>query len=272
VKSPGTTFRFIDNPQAVFVSNGGDIRVVAWGRHHGTKGRALWLARLADHGKWRYARIGPTNGDKLEYNWVGQTRIASDPRGDMAVTWSQQDPSTHQWSTLFRYDPAGKGRTTVRVLSHARCDRDWNWCADVALSDAGNAIVAWAMPGTDAQNLYVARRPRNGPLGHAHGLYSESVSYVFSGIAVAANAQGDAVVNFIGGDGNVFLQEFARCPAGEQCGPLVVRNNKPSWLDPLSVSVAPSGKTVMAWGEGCGGGDEACRATSVWARLLAAGR
>jgi hypothetical protein len=272
VRSPGTTFRFISNPQAAFLTTSGDVRVVAWGRHHGTHGKALWSARLGASGEWRYARIGPTGGDQLEYNWVDQARFATDPRGDLAVVWSQQDPATDQWTTLFRYDPVGPGIGSARVLGHARCDRDWNWCADVAMSDAGNAIVAWARPGVDAQHVVVARRPKLGVLSKPQTLYTETVSYVFAGVAVAMNVRGDAVVNFLGGNANVFFQEFARCPAGAGCGPLVERRDRPSWLDPLGISVAPKGGTLIAWGTGCGGGGEACLFTHVWARRLSAGQ
>jgi hypothetical protein len=203
---------------------------------------------------------------------VQQARFAADGQGDVAAVWSQQDPQTQQWTTLLRYERAGPARGHPVVLGHARCDRDWTWCADVAMSDAGNAIVAWARPGADAQHVVVARRPKLGLLTKPQTLYTETVSYVFAGVAVAMNARGDAVVNFLGGNADVFFQEFARCPAGKACSPLQQRKDRPSWLDSLSLSVAPGGGTLAAWATGCGGGDEACRATHVWARRLSASR
>jgi hypothetical protein len=273
VRSPGTTLRFTDNPQAAFLTDNGDVRVITWGRHRGTKGKALWSARFTGSGSWRFARIGPTGGDQLEYNWVGQARFAADARGDFAAVWSQQNPRTHLWTTRLRYDPAGGGSTRLRTLGHARCDRGWRWCADVAVAEDGTAIVAWPRRGRDAQSVFVARKPRHGTLTRTQRLYTEAVSYVFSGVAVAANARGDAVVNFIGGNKHVFMQEFARCPTTGRCRPpLQTPNDAPSWLDPISLSVAPNGDSLAAWATGCGGGDEACWATHVWARRLNAAR
>jgi hypothetical protein len=272
VQSPGTTFRFIDNPQAAFLTDSGDIRVVTWGRHHGTTGKALWSARFTGSGKWRYARIGPTRNGRVEYNWVDQARFAANGTGDFAAVWSQQNPGTHLWTTRLRYDPAGGGPVRVRTLGHARCDPDWRWCADVATAEDGTAIVAWAKRGKDAQSVFVARKPRHGTLTRTQRLYTETVSYVFRGVAVAANAHGAAVVNFIGGNKQVFLQEFARCPARGRCRPLQSRQDAPSWLDPLGLAVDPAGGTLVAWATGCGGGGEQCRPTDVWARHLRAAR
>jgi hypothetical protein len=271
IRSPGTTFRFVSNPQAAFLTASGEIRIVAWGRHHGTTGKALWSARLAGSRTWRYARIGPTGGDQLEYNWVEQARFAADPNGDFAAVWSQQDPTTHRWTTLLRYDAMGSAPARLRALGHARCDPDWDWCADVAMDDSGTAIVAWAQRGPDAQRVFVGRHPRHGKLMRVQRLYAETVSYVFSGVAVAANAGGDAVVDFIGGNAHVFFQELARCPARGRCSPLLEHRDRPSWLDPLDISVAPEGGALIAWATGCGGGGEACFFTHVWGRHLAAG-
>jgi hypothetical protein len=270
VKSPGTTFRFISNPQRAFLTDSGDVRVITWGRHRGTRGRALWSALLAADGTWRYAKIAPIRGDQLKYNWVDQVRFATDRNGDLATVWSQQDPQTHSWTTLFRYDPAGPRTGKVRVLGHARCDRDWDWCADVAISDSGAAVVAWASGQTGGQNVMVARRPPHAQLSAAQTLYEETVDFAFSGVAVDANPRGDAIVSFPGGDADRLIQEFARCPAATRCRPLVERRDRPSWLDPLDVSVAPQGGAVVAWVTGCGGGGEACFGTRVWARWLSA--
>jgi hypothetical protein len=269
VRSPGTTFRFIDNPRAAFLRADGRPQLVVWGRHRGTKGRALWSARWTG-AKWAYARIGPTGGDRLEYNWVAQTRFAADPGGDLAAVWSQQDPQTRRWTTLLRYDPEGPAKPRVRTLGHARCNPDWRWCADVAMSDAGTAIVAWAQRGSGAQNVLVGRQPRHGGLTRVERLYDETVSYVFSGVAVVANRRGDATVDFLGGGANVIYQEFARCPASGRCLPLEQSRNSPSWLDTAAMAVAPSGATMTAWVTGCIG--EACAHDRVFARELHAPR
>jgi hypothetical protein len=230
----------------------------------------LWSVRLAADGTWRYARIAPVRGDQLKYNWVDQARFATDGDGDLATVWSQQDPQTHRWTTLLRYDPAGPRTGRVRVLGHSRCDRDWNWCADVAMSDSGSVVVAWASGQTGGQSIVVARRPRHGQLSAVQPLYDESVDFAFSGVAVDANRHGDAIVSFVGGNADRLIQEFAHCPAARRCGRLVERRDRPSWLDPLDVSVAPHGGAVVAWVTGCGGGGEACLPTRVWARWLSA--
>jgi hypothetical protein len=270
VKSPGTTFRFISNPQRASLTDSGDVRLITWGRHRGTSGRALWSARLAADGTWRYAKIAPTGRDQIKYSWVDQARFAADGRGDLATVWSQQDPQTHRWATLFRYDPAGPQQGQTRVLGHARCDRDWDWCADVSMSDSGVAVVAWGKAQPGGEQIVVARRPRHGQLDSAQALYDETVDFAFSGVTVDANADGDALVSFVGGNAHQLIQEFARCPAGSGCRPLVERRDRPSWLDPLDLSVAPQGGAVVAWVTGCGGGGEACRPTRVWARWLRA--
>jgi hypothetical protein len=275
MRTPGATYRFVSNPQAAFLTADNGVRIIAWARRRGTSSSALWSARLAatrqgtSH-KWRYARIGPTDGDRLRYGWVGQARFAADPEGDVAVVWAQHDPTTHRWTTLIRYDPVGPGIGSARVLGHARCDPGWTSCGDVAMSDSGDALVAWALPSPTGPQVMVARRPRHGRLSSAQTLYTETVKYAFSGVDVNANAHGDAVVRFLGGGAQVLLQEFARCPAGRACGPLVQRRDRPSWLDQLGISVAPKGGALIAWATGCGGGGEACFFTDVWARRLAA--
>jgi hypothetical protein len=211
-------------------------------------------------------RIGPTGGDRLVYNWVSQARFAADGAGDFAAVWSQQDPTTHVWTTLLRYQRAGGRLGPPRVLGHTTCDPSMLWCADVAMSAAGDATVAWTRRGSTAQRVLTARRTRAHALSEPQTLYTETVSYVFRGVAVAANAAGDATVSFIGGDANVFYREFARCAAGRRCSPLVRRREDPSWLDSLALAIAPSGATTMSWVTGCVG--EACRADHVWARRL----
>ena len=269
VVSPGAPSRFVDNPRAMFLTDAGQVIVVAWGHRQGSAG-SLWLERLGRADDWHSTRIGPTQGQRLAYNWVPQARFAADPDGNLAAVWSQQDPQTHRWTTLVRYrSTAGGGLGPAQTLGHARCDYLYQWCADVAMGSSGRAVLAWAKPGADGQRVVAARTTRSGRLSAPQTLYAESVDYVFRGVAVEANASGDATINFIGGDAKVFYQEFARCPAGSRCRPLVRRENAPSWLDPLAFTVAPSGVSTMSWATGCAGG-EACRPDRVWARRLSA--
>lgn len=268
VVSPGTTFRFVSNPRAVFVTNKGHVDVVAWGRQLHQAGNALWLEGLGPDADWRSRLIGPTGGDTLGYDWVPQAQFAAAPNGDVAAVWSQRDPQTHQWTTLLRYVPAGGTVGSAQRLGHHRCDYLYRWCADLAISDTGEAVLAWAKPGSGGLHVDVARTLADGQLSTPQTVYVETVGYVFRGVTVDANAGGDATVNFIGGDAEVFYQEFARCPSTGRCQPLVRRENRPSWLDVLEFAVGPSGAATMTWVSGCSGG-EACRPNHVWARRLA---
>lgn len=266
VVSPGTNFRFTANPLDVFINADGHVSLVTWGRRLGTAGHALWLEDLSSGGTWDSTRLGPTDGATLGYNWVPLSRFAGNPAGDFSTVWSQQDPTTHQWSTLFAYRKAGGTLSQPKLLTHFRCDYLYTSCGDTALSASGRAIVAWPRSGKSV-DVYVARSSVTGRLGAGQDVFTVDWINAYSGVAVRANAAGDATVNLVGGDEQILRQVFVRCPAGNPCAQAVTRENGPSWLDELQMAVSPSGATTMTWVSGCSGG-EACRPDHVWARRL----
>jgi hypothetical protein len=268
VVSPGPSYRFISNPRDMFISDSGHISVVAWGRLPGTAGNAIWLEDLASDGTWRSTRIGPTNAARLGYDWVPESQFASNPDGDFAAVWPQQDPQSHQWTTLFAYRRAGGILGQAQVLGHYRCDYFYRSCADTAVSDSGQAIVAWPRSAQDV-DIEVARSSATGQLGAPQRVFTVAWNHAYNGVAVEANAAGDATVNFTGGTRQVIYQEFVRCAAGHPCASAVARQGGPSWLDVLHFAIGVDGATTATWVSGCSGG-EGCRPNRVWARRLTA--
>ncbi len=202
----------------------------------------------------------------LGYDWVPESQFTGNPAGDFAAVWSQQDPQTHAWTTLFAYRESGADLGQPQVLGHYRCDYLYTSCGDTALADSGHAIVTWPRAGQDV-DIRVARTSLAGRLGAAQKVFTVDWASIYSGVDVQANAAGDATVNLVGGNKQIIDQVFVRCPGGQACAPAVIKQNDPSWLDALSIAVSPSGATTATWVSGCAGG-EACRPNHVWARRL----
>src|SRR5262249_43754313 len=149
------------------------------------------------------------------------------------------------------------GLSPARILSHQRCDYFYRWCADVAMSNAGEAVFAWAMPGVDGIHVEVARMPRSGQLSTPQTLYVENPDYIFRGVAVEANAAGDPTGELVGGNGRVLYQEFARLSSGRPCQALVRRKGGAGLVGVVGLGDRARRGATMSWVTGCVG--EACR-------------
>ena len=206
---------FIANPLRLFLSGSGEPALVTWGTQPGT-GRAIWLARPARQG-WATQRIGPTGGQTLGYDWVPTARFAGDAAGDVAAVWSQED-STRRWTTTFGEWSPADSLLARRVLSHERCDYLWTTCGDVELTSDGTADLAWSIPaGGDGAVLRFQRHDAAGTFSTPQSVSSRIWSNTYTGVQVAVNAAGDALVSFAGGNHQTIDTLFARCPSSGAC-------------------------------------------------------
>jgi hypothetical protein len=125
--------QFVSNPRNLFLDDSGRVSLVTWGTLDGS-GRVVWLMHLDDSGAWAAERVAPLKGATLGYGWVQHVHAVADPSGDLAFVMSQLDAGTGQWSTMFRYRPAGEPLGSVTLLSHYPCFIDGASCGDLAIA------------------------------------------------------------------------------------------------------------------------------------------
>jgi hypothetical protein len=238
---------FIDNPRELFLTDNGQVTDVTWGTL-GSAGRAIWKMRFDADGNWHHQRIGPIDGGSLGYGWVKQANYAADPSGDVAAVWSQRDPSTRLWTTLFRYWPASGPASTVQVLSHLPCGPDWNSCADVEMATDGSTLMAYGVRAGDGSVLVrFMRRSPDGTFSSPQTISDLQYGNAFQGVQLSGNGRGDGLVSFPGGTEQDRYSEFARCPASGSCDQAILRVEGPNWLDLWQTTLGPAGGATVTW-------------------------
>lgn len=122
---------------AVSVDDNGNA-LVAWTQFDGSNWR-VYLAEFRDN-KWQAIQsqafaISPAGGE------ARQPAIAMASNGDAVIAWQQKvDDRSHVYMAERRN---GKWRLPASLDDHISPDKSYAWEANVAMDDAGNAIIVW---------------------------------------------------------------------------------------------------------------------------------
>jgi hypothetical protein len=134
-------------------------------------------------------------------------RLAVNANGDALAVWQRSDGSNNRIQASFR--PAGGSFGAPETLSEAGAT---SFEPQVALNDAGDAVVVWRREGSP-QRIHAAFRPAGGSFGAPETLSAEAGGGAFNA-QVALDPAGDAVAVWQRSDGSDLRAQAAFRPAG----------------------------------------------------------
>ncbi|WP_287410087.1 hypothetical protein [Oceanithermus sp.] len=196
--NPAGTGRF--DPK-VALNNAGDA-VVVWQQNDGTKNQIYKVERQGAGGSW----IGPSPlGDTNAIN----AKVVLNDAGDAVVVWQQSDGTNEQ---IYKAERRGGAWTTPSdPADHLSLAGTAASGPQVALNDAGDAVVVWQQ--SDGTNIQIYKAERRGGAWTTPSDPADHLSLAgtaASGPQVALNDAGDAVVVWEqrdGSNGQIFKAE-----------------------------------------------------------------
>lgn len=234
-------FQVIEDPRALFLDDAGRVSIITWGSVDDSS-KVIWLARPGGDDGWTTQRI---ESGRTPYGYLDAAAYASNPRGDLVVTWAELDASGEA-TVQLRFAPDGEELGEPTTLPTNWCYLDVEPCAGVAIGEDGTVTVAYGRgPGRGDIVAEMVRRAPDGTFTPAQTL-SESLLYVL-GLQVAGNLRGDAVVSFYGYDGASSCTAFARCPAKQPCAETLWRDDDRSRLDLWTTVMGVDAEVTVTW-------------------------
>jgi hypothetical protein len=235
--------RYISNPRALFLDDAGGVSNITWGTVDDSK-RAIWLTRPDAEDGWTTQRIGPLDGGTTRYGSVPDASYASNPRGDLVVTWPQS--RLGEWSLQLRFARSGHRLGEPATLSNNYCATDDSApCAAVAMANDGTVTVAYGRGERGDVAVEMVRRDPHGTFTPAQTLTAGLLWA--QQLQVAGNPEGDAIVSFASYPPGT--SGFARCPATQPCAETLWLSDDPSRLDVWTTSMGPDAEVTVTWSE-----------------------
>ncbi|CUR59178.1 exported hypothetical protein [metagenome] len=183
VSGPPSTRR-IDLSARLAVDGRGDVTVV-WARSRDTGCAVFAAGHPRGAGTW-------STPDRLGSGCRHGPWVTSNARGDTAANWvtgTIDGVDDRFVKTAIR--PAGGDWEVTRLSSHVHNDAD-----EIALDDAGNALVVWGHSDSEPgpPTPYAAQRPAGGSWGAPFALSPPEVGACAADSRVATNGDGTATV------------------------------------------------------------------------------
>ncbi len=208
--------------------------VAVWSRFDGANYR-IQAASKPVGGPWGApVDLSAPGGDAAE------ARVAIDLAGNAIAAWTRFDGSNEVIQAASR--PLGGAWGAADDLSLPGQDADE---PDVALDQAGNALVIWQ--GSDGADIIVQVRSK--PAGGTWGVViplSEAGEDAF-GAEVAVNARGDAVAAWQRFEGADTIAQAATMPAGAEWGSRTSLSVAGADAYVSGAAVDPAGNVVVLW-------------------------
>lgn len=185
--------------------------------------------------------IGPVDGGTTPYGRVPDASYASNPRGDLVVTWPQV--KLGEWSIHLRFAESGHPLGEPMTLSD-QCPPDGsNPCAAVAIAEDGTSTVAYGRGVRGDITIEMVRRDTDGTFTPAQTLAAGLV-WAFD-MQVAGNPGGHTIVSLR--TYSPSRSAFARCPAMQPCAETLWLSGDPGTLNAWTTSMGDDAEVTVTW-------------------------
>lgn len=174
----------------------------------------------------------------------GDPTLDEDPVGDLVAGWTAGSPRTVRYA---RKAPGGGFADAALVPGDSGTGPAQD--PDVAVDPQGNAIMVWDRSNGGPSTIRWAFAPAGQPFGPAQAITDASFGGFMPDVEV--DAQGNAVVVWIGTSAGNQVVRFSRRPAGGTFGPPASVPGQPAsgaFVEPVpQLAVDPEGRATALW-------------------------
>lgn len=229
---------------AMYVDLAGDAdgnAIAAWTQDDGYR-QVVWANRFVAGVGWGAAQAI----DSADLGSAQEPRVAMDGSGNAIATWSQFDGT--YWNILANRYVVGTGWGTAQIIDSETSKSAFD--PDVAMDDAGNAVVAWERAETTRYDVCANRYAVGEGWGTAQAIEDDDSGYAYRP-NVGMDEQGNAIVvwsQFIGTAYHVLSNRYV---AGTGWGTFEFAEAEgiESTSSPR-IAVDGSGNAVIVWMQG----------------------